>query len=326
MDNTKVSLRDGSIDILRSLAIIGIVIAHCHPDVFFTQLRSFDVILMVFLSAVCVKVLDKPNFNFREYAVKRFLRLIVPVWIFLTFYYAGVHFFYYLPAIPEILSSFAFVSDRYVWIIRILVVLALLAPFLFKITKRIPTSYLLLTLALCLGLSEVLFTLYRSPIYDIVFMTLPYGLVYVYGLNILRFTKQTTGFVALTLLLACFSFGIYVNYNSDTFIGTFLYKYPPQFFYVTYGMGISLLLWIFRKYMEKLFETLRISSFLKYVGQHTYWLYLWHIPLVDIVGTDFNPVIQFIIIFSVALAIVSFQYFIVKKYVNNKTLLIIFNG
>lgn len=96
-----------------------------------------------------------------------------------------------------------------------------MAPFLFKITKRIPTSYLLLTLALCLGLSEVLFTLYRSPIYDIVFMTLPYGLVYVYGLNILRFTKQTTGFVALTLLLACFSFGIYANYNSALHVQEF---------------------------------------------------------------------------------------------------------
>lgn len=326
MDNKEALKRDGSIDILRALAIIGIVIAHSQPDVFFTQLRSFDVILMVFLSAVCVKALDKPTFNYREYAVKRFWRLVVPVWIFFLFYYAGVHVFYYLPTIPEILSSFAFISDRYVWIIRILVVLALLAPSLFKITQRIPTSYLLLMLALCLGLSEVLFTSYSSPIYDMVFMTLPYGAVYVYGLNIARFSKQTNGIVALTLLLACFSFGIYANYDSDTFVGTFLYKYPPQCFYVTYGMGISLLLWIFRKNLENLFESLRISSFLKYVGQHTYWLYLWHIPIVDIVETDFTPVIRFIIIFSVALILVSIQYYIVKKHVSNKTLLIIFNG
>lgn len=91
-------------------------------------------------------------------------------------------------------------------------------------------------------------------------------------------------------------------------------------------MGISLLLWIFRKDLENLFEALRISSFLKYVGQHTYWLYLWHIPIVDIVETDFTPVIRFIIIFSVALILVSIQHYIVKKYVSNKTLLIIFNG
>lgn len=326
MNNTSVSQRDGSIDILRAMAIIGIVIAHCHPDVFFTQLRSFDVILMVFLSSVCVKGLDKPTFSYKNYAIKRFMRLIVPVWIFLLFYYAGVHIFYYLPAIPEILSSFAFISDRYVWIIRILVILALLAPWLYKFTAAMSKTNLLLSLGIGLCVSECLFLAYSSDVYDIVFMTIPYGIVYVYGLNISKFSRRTNAFVSIVMLLSCVLFGIYASYEAGSFVGTFSFKYPPKFYYFSYGMGVSLLLWVFRKNVEKVFEVLHLSSFMKYVGQHTYWLYLWHIPMVDIIGTDYNAPIRFLIIFGISLTAVTLQYLIVKRYVSNKTLMTIFNG
>lgn len=326
MNNTSVSQRDGSIDILRAMAIIGIVIAHCHPDVFFTQLRSFDVILMVFLSAVCVKGIDKPTFSYKEFAKKRFIRLIVPVWIFLIFYYAGVHIFYYLPAIPEILSSFAFISDRYVWIIRILVVLALLTPQLWRSTRKLSQSALLIILCVCLGISEVLFNVYSSPTYDIVFMTIPYGVAYVYGLNVDKYSCKRQLITSVVLLLACIGYATYASVEAGSFVGSFAYKYPPRFYYFSNGMGVTLLMWILRHQIEIIFDYTRLSSFLKYVGQHTYWLYLWHIPMVDIVGTDYTLIIRFIIIFSVSLTMVSLQYLIVKRYVSNKTLMTIFNG
>lgn len=45
--------RDFSIDILRWLAITGIILVHIQPSIFWAQLRSFDVPMMVFLSAYC---------------------------------------------------------------------------------------------------------------------------------------------------------------------------------------------------------------------------------------------------------------------------------
>lgn len=44
--------RDRSIDLLRFIALTGIVIVYIHPSEFWTQLRNFDVPLMVFLSGV----------------------------------------------------------------------------------------------------------------------------------------------------------------------------------------------------------------------------------------------------------------------------------
>lgn len=57
----KLNRRDTSIDILRFIAISGIILAHSNPGTFLTQLRGFDVVLMVFLSAVCVKGFDGVN-------------------------------------------------------------------------------------------------------------------------------------------------------------------------------------------------------------------------------------------------------------------------
>ncbi len=44
--------RDESIDALRWLALTGIILVHSEPSAFWAQLRSFDVPLMVILSAV----------------------------------------------------------------------------------------------------------------------------------------------------------------------------------------------------------------------------------------------------------------------------------
>ena len=50
----KLNRRDTSIDILRFIAISGIILAHSNPGTFLTQLRGFDVVLMVFF-VCCVR-------------------------------------------------------------------------------------------------------------------------------------------------------------------------------------------------------------------------------------------------------------------------------
>lgn len=44
--------RDDSIDILRFIAVSGIILVHISPTPFWVQLRNFDVPLMVLLSSV----------------------------------------------------------------------------------------------------------------------------------------------------------------------------------------------------------------------------------------------------------------------------------
>lgn len=44
--------RDFSIDILRAIALMGIICVHIRPSSFWAELRNFDVPMMVFLSGI----------------------------------------------------------------------------------------------------------------------------------------------------------------------------------------------------------------------------------------------------------------------------------
>lgn len=175
--------RNASIDLLRSIAIIGIIIAHCTPNLFLIQLRGFDVVLMVFLSAICSNKFGSENFNYFDYFTKRCIRLILPVWIFLIIYYCGVYFFYYLPPFQEILASFTFFSDRYVWIIRILVMLSLLTPYLYKLTTNSSPTQIIVYFCIIVLACEIIFKIQNNEWANLIFMTMPYGLVYILGIN-----------------------------------------------------------------------------------------------------------------------------------------------
>lgn len=52
LENHNRKNRDQSIDLLRFIALTGIIIVHIHPSAFWIQLRNFDVPLLVFLSGV----------------------------------------------------------------------------------------------------------------------------------------------------------------------------------------------------------------------------------------------------------------------------------
>lgn len=276
--------RDASIDILRCIAIIGIFIAHSQPGTFFTQLRSFDVVLMVFCSAVCAKGFDKENFNYVDYVTRRFVRLILPVWVFLLAYYCGVYLFWFLPPIADITSTFILTSSWYVWIIRILFVLALLAPLMFRCSKKMSKIMIVGVLLIGLGCSEYVFVSFPKNDLEIIFMTIPYGLAYFLGLNISKFSRQQQLVMTSVFLTAFAIISYYYSTATNIFIPTSEYKYPPQFYYMSYALGGTLGLWMCRKRIVTVLSIVRIDKFAKFIGQHTYWLYLIHIPIVEIVG------------------------------------------
>ena len=82
--------RDFPIDFLRTLGLFAIILAHVSPPALISQLRSFDVPLMVVISGY-VFAITKPTsentFKLIPYVKNRFVRLAIPVWIFLSFFH-----------------------------------------------------------------------------------------------------------------------------------------------------------------------------------------------------------------------------------------------
>lgn len=123
------------------------------------------------------------------------------------------------------------------------------------------------------------------------------------------------------LILFC-----YYRIDHGFIVLTSEYKYPPRLYYTSYGLGCTLVMWNYRTKIESFFNLIHIKQFAQFVGSHTFWLYLWHIPMVDIVGNHLCAAIRFFLIFGGALICVAFQDFIVKQFVRKPVLISIFNG
>ena len=76
--------RDLSIDYLRFVGLSLIILAHASVPFTLTQIRCFDVPLMIFISGLTASQKTFPSYG--KYIVSRTKRLLVPVYIFLTLY------------------------------------------------------------------------------------------------------------------------------------------------------------------------------------------------------------------------------------------------
>lgn len=86
--------RDFRIDALRSLAILLIIFAHTSQQNLFFQLRTFDVPLMAILLGMSFYLSQskKTNISYKNYVIKRFERLVIPAWVFLTIFFIVMFF------------------------------------------------------------------------------------------------------------------------------------------------------------------------------------------------------------------------------------------
>lgn len=86
-------MRDKTIDIMRVIGIMLIILAHVSPPEFLFQLRTFDVPMMIFISGMSYYVASKKDVKIVPYVKSRFRRLVVPAWIFITLFYITIYVF-----------------------------------------------------------------------------------------------------------------------------------------------------------------------------------------------------------------------------------------
>lgn len=300
--------RDVSIDFLRFVALTCIVIAHINPSPLIFQLRNFDVPLMVFLSGVSFRISGGNNDGYWHYALKRFKRLILPVWVFLAVYYSIVWIKdgEMLP-LTTMVSYYTLITPWFVWIIRVFFVIALIAPLvsstLINFNKWAflfwSAALLVVFEAFCMsGYSQFRFSEY-------VLMNIPYLIVFALGVKIKEFkAKEVVGISAICLSLF---FGLLINYKlwGGEILPTQLFKYPPRIYYLSYSIFCSLILWIVKDNLTCFIGKIsaRISSCIAFIGSHTIWIYLWHIVALLFCGRIESAFLRFAIVYAIAISI-----------------------
>lgn len=268
--------RNQTIDILRTIGLLLVIAAHASFNEQFFSFREFDVVLLVFCSGASF-VLSSKNEKYIDYVVKRFKKLIIPIWVFLICFFP-VHYLLGAPiSFNYIFKTFLFTSGGllFVWIFRVIFITSLCNPFIKKMTEKIP-HILLITLVIIL-LNDGLLYLVRNymsssivTIYEyIVAYTISYGVISLYGMKAFFLENKKK------LLMACISLLVFiVLHKMNPSITLYDAKYPPTLYYISYGIFWSMLLSYVFNYVH-LNE--KVYGIIKWISVNSMTIYMWHI-------------------------------------------------
>ncbi len=316
--------RNLSIDVLRALGIILIILAHVGSPLPIAQFRCFDVPLMLFVSGLTFK--HKETGNYWEFICKRAKRLVFPVWIFLSFLFL----FLYVCSLSgvEIMPlSLKFILDSYLmtgglgytWIILVFLLVAVCTPVLLRLARCIRSNCAFCSMIMLLVVvQEVVYRLWGGQnafVYRSIIANLIYGMFFMYGLRLSETeNRKDRNFLVIFAVLAMLSgLAMYMYANGMCIKISPEYKYPPRLYFLIWGLFMSVICWLASPYLTRLLG----NKLILFIGQNTIWIYLWHIPLIGVAGmlTD-SWIVKFSILTIVSTTICFVQIRLLDMYVN----------
>lgn len=275
------SNRDSTIDFFRFIGISAIILAHCDTPWQIFELRNFDIPLMVFISGYCAVQFSQNTGKFGAYVKDRFLRLVVPTWIFLSFYFSILFFLGHPQSPNDIIESYFFVGGPVgVWIIRIFFFMSLLTPAIIYLLKKIHLGAFFLILLLLVNEVIVLY----SKSLPASFLTSMFSILFVFNLSYgcVLFTgavweelekKERLGFLIFFLLIFL-SYFTYLSFRAGNLVLIQSCKNPPSLYYLSYGLFVTICLFFSKRF--SLFQKMSKNRFITFIGSHSLWIYLWH--------------------------------------------------
>lgn len=100
--------------------------------------------------------------------------------------------------------------------------------------------------------------------------------------------------------------------RSNGFVQTQEYKYPPSLYYLSYAVSASIFSWIFSsKTWEIIEQSSKFQKFVLLVAQNSLWIYLWHIPLVKLIDTNF--LLKYLVVCAVSIIMAFIQVWFVQN-------------
>ncbi|MFJ8415950.1 acyltransferase family protein [Bacillus paramycoides] len=316
--------RDNKIDVLRFIAIIGIILAHSAPPGAIFQLRNFDVTLMILLMGTSFYLSNKnKEIYYVSYLRKRFNRLIIPTWSFLTLFFilffiisliSNVEYYFTL---EDIIGSYTmFAGIGYVWIMKVFFIVAIMSPLMLSSSEKIKDNkkfflflivgYMIYTLLLMVNQKLVGFG--QKIFEEFLLQGIGYGLIATFGIRLKKLTKKELIYSCVFFLIAFVTLMVWHDFAS-----TQAFKYPPSMYYFSYGLFVSLFLYLILdiKWISKIFD----NKFVYFVSKTSLWLYFWHIiPIyfIKIFGASIplisnNFVTRFIFLFTIAFVLTVVQ-------------------
>lgn len=307
--------RNNCIDLLRFWGLSLIILAHVNPPEILFHIRCFDVPLMLFVSGIAYSS-KQADFSIRFFK-HRINRLIIPVYLFLTIYFVLTTFFKYCLNIDfgitlkHVVGSYLLQDGiGYVWIFRVFLLVGLLIPFLLTIEKNIKNNlvfmffFILVMVMLQISISQG-WGMNNLFIKDYIYYTIGYALVFLIGLRI----KNISVYKFIMIMLIYLTVYLLID-KPENVLKINNFKYPPQSIFIIYGIIMSIISY---KTILRL-PSIQNNSVCRFIGMNTIWIYLYHIPLIQLSGMF--PIIpwwcRYIIIYMVSVIICYIQIRIIN--------------
>ena len=307
--------RDLRLDYIRVIGILLVIMAHTSLNNYVSNIRPFDVAMLVCVAGASYSF-SKPITSFKEYLnylKKRFIRLVIPVWLFLTFYFALTFLLS-----GEMIYSFSTMASTYlllngigyVWIFRIMLMMALINPLLRIISDKINTFFskaLMLELALLI-LNELLgiiciYVFGDSILFKIIKMTvcyfIGYGILSIMGMIFIKLkTNDLVKLCVINGVIVLLSTCIYDVFSPSDF------KYPPMAQFICYGLFACILFYLL--FSWKTSSNVTINKVIVWLSKYSLNVYLAHILVIFLLGyfnLEFTPIIHYLVIIGVSISL-----------------------
>lgn len=295
-------MRFTHIDFLRAVSIIGVIAIHVLYYNLTSQANTTTAIwnylhFVVTGFVLCSGyVLLRKTDSLQTFAgtlgwyKKRLIRLIIPYYVYVIIHIALISFLpnFFSGLGVKANSSYFFQallfsnSVSISWLPLLFVQLTILFPFLiFLLRKNLLYIYLIFSLAI-----TFLITVKPFPFNYYEYMFIPWSLITLLAIYLFKVEKSKLNFSRHLLFLGIVSGIIFAILS---FLWIFLHrpmylidnKYPPNFYYLFYGVFATMLILYVSKF--SIFLRKGIVNFYTYVSKNSYSLYFIHYIVLDFV-------------------------------------------
>lgn len=292
--------RDEKIDILKTIGLLGIIIAHSRgiPAVV-NYLRNFEVSLLVIVSGVLYArgTTIRSLKEYRLYLKKRSIRLVIPTWIFLSCFLVGLFIMskVFGESFPydmkDIVDSYLMINGiGYVWIMLVYLLIACGLPCLSYFVKNhriLAKNKITCLVTVYLGYEILRYILVNASQTSLgiyyVKNIIPYLIIYTliagvgFWINKAESNKIRNLGIGLLIIHVLALIITYLLEHTIPHLNTL--KFPPSFIYLTYAIGASFI--IISVVMH--FKTPNILKRVwRFIGKNSQWIYLNHIYFIFI--------------------------------------------
>ncbi len=251
--------RDARLDFMRALGTLTIIVPHVlSPDIL-VQIRTFDVVMLMFVSGMSYAYRAGAGvvYEYGQYIKKRFKKLVLPTYVLIFLVFCSMN------AVSLVLSKGLYfdVADLcrslflfkegigYVWIIKVYLGMAIVAPFLWKVVNRTENSILFFGLCgiayltyhyMHMFLQQVSLPILSVILDEYIFYIVAYMIPFAVGMYFCRHRDRKIISSLFLFLFICIQ--LYVVFQKGGFSPN-NYKYPPEIYYLSYGIACSIVIY-----------------------------------------------------------------------------------